>query len=87
LLLSSSGAVVGLTIGAAMAPVFALLAVGIYYASTFLLMEHYNTTTRRDDRLREHFSNREKAMTDAIALLENAEQQVESIIIALSTQY
>ena len=83
LLLSSSSTVVGLTIGVAMAPVFALLAIGIYFASTFLLMEHYNTTTRRDNRVREHFSNREAAMTDAIALLESAEQQVESIIIAL----
>ena len=83
LLLSSSGALVGLTIGAAVAPVFALLAIGIYYAGTFLLMEHYNTTTRRDNRLREHFSKREEAMTDAITLLESAEQQVEAIIIAL----
>lgn len=83
LLMSSSGAFVGLTIGAAMAPVFALLAIGIYYAGTFLLMEHYNTTTRRDNRLREHFSEREEAMTDAITLLESAEQHVEAIIIAL----
>ena len=83
LLWTASGAMVGLTIGAAIAPVFALLAIGIYFATTFLLMEHYTTTTRRDKRLREHFSTCDETIIEAITLLESAEKQVENILISL----
>lgn len=83
LLLTSAGALTGLITGVILAPVFGLLAIGLYFACTFLLTEHYNTTTRREARLRTHFSERENAMTDALDLLTTAENQVEEILTTL----
>ena len=66
-----------------LAAVFSILAIGIHYIATAILMEHYTITAQRDERFCEDIINMEKKLAESIHVLVDVAKKVNDILIAL----
>lgn len=55
----------------------------LYCIAKFFLIDHYDKTSRRENRIKAHIANMEKHVLNAVTLLEDVEKQLNRMLISL----
>ncbi len=66
-----------------LAALFSILAIGLHYTVTTLLMEHYTLTTNRDELFCKDIINMEKKLAESIDVLVDTDNQVNALLTEL----